>query len=267
MKIDTHLHLDEPWLKDEQVRLETIEDITKNRIITWAQSCSVPSYEKTLKISKQSDYIFPAFGILPWYANEYMGNLDDIAKMCEEALMLGEIGLDESSSRNKSTKKEQSALFEVFLEAAEKHNMIMNCHFRGGLERDGLEVLKSFNIKKAIFHQYSGPPEMLEEINEHGYYCSYGSPSFRNLSKKWREWLEVKLPKVDDDLLIIEIDVLAEGKAYRPPSEIFPAILKTIADIRKTTPEEIEELNHKNVLRLIGDDPKLKEMADLLRNG
>lgn len=41
--------------------------------------------------------------------------------------------------------------------------------------------------------------------------------------------------------------------------------MRTIALIRKTTPEEIEVLNRNNVRRLIGNDPKLKAMADLFR--
>jgi len=265
MKIDTHLHLDEPWLADEELRQRTIQDITENKIVTWAQSCSVTSYEKTLEYSRQSEYIFPAFGILPWYANEYMNRLEDVANMCKDTLMLGEIGLDMASTRNESTRKEQDALFAVFLEAAEKHNMIMNCHFRGGIERDGLEILKSYRIKKAIFHHYSGPPEMIDEITENGFYISYGSPRYRNLSRDLKEYLELRVPKVHDDLLIIEIDVLGRGKGYRPPSEIFPAILKPIAKMRKTTPEEIEALNHENVLRLIWDDPRLKDMVNLLK--
>ncbi|MFW9893931.1 MAG: TatD family hydrolase, partial [Candidatus Thorarchaeota archaeon] len=189
MKIDTHLHLDEPWLRDDEIRQRTIKDITTNKIVTWAQSCSVPSYEKTIEYSNQSEYIFPAFGILPWYANEYMDRLDDVAKMCQDALMLGEIGLDEKSPRNKSTRKEQDALFAVFLESAEKQNKILNCHFRGGVERDGLEVLKSYRLKKAIFHHYSGPPDMIDEITENEFYISYGSPRYRTLSKERREFL------------------------------------------------------------------------------
>ncbi|MFW9847127.1 MAG: TatD family hydrolase, partial [Candidatus Thorarchaeota archaeon] len=261
MKIDTHLHLDEPWLTDESLRQRTIEDITESNIVTWAQSCSVPSYEKTLEYSRKSRYIFPAFGILPWYANQYMDRLDEVATTCQEALMLGEIGLDMKSTRNESTRKEQDALFAVFLEAAEKYNKIMNCHFRGGIERDGLEVLKSYDVRKAIFHHYSGAPEMIDEITDNGFYISYGSPRYRTLSKDMREYLEPRIPRVHDDLLIIEIDVLGRGKLYRPPSEIFPAILKTIAKMRKTAPEEIEALNHRNVLKLIEDDPKLEDMA------
>ncbi|MGY5876335.1 MAG: TatD family hydrolase [Candidatus Thorarchaeota archaeon] len=264
MKIDTHLHLDEPWLTDVKIRQITIDDISKNKIVTWAQSCSVPSFEKTLEYSRQSEYIFPSFGILPWYANEYMDKLHDVARMCKDALMLGEIGLDVKSTRNESTREEQNALFEVFLESAEKHNMIMNCHFRGGIERDGLEVLKSYKVKKAIFHHYSGPPEMIDEITENGFYISYGSPSYRNMSKEMKEYLAARIPKVHQDFLIIEIDVLGRGKSFRPPSEIYPAILKPIAKMRNTTIDEIESLNHKNVLRLIDNDPRLKDMVDLL---
>ena len=264
LKIDTHLHLDEPWLSDDELRKRTIEDITTNKIVTWAQSCDIPSYEKTSKYAEHSEYIFPSFGILPWYANEYMDRLDKVARLCDDALMLGEIGLHEGE-RIESTTKEQDTLFEVFLEAAEKHNKIMNCHFRNGLEPKGLEVMKSYGIKKGIFHSYSGPAEMIDEITDNGFYISYGSASFGNLSNRHKEYFETRIPKVHEDFLIIEIDVLAQGKEFRPPSVVFLEIVKTIARMRNTTPEEIVALNHKNVLRLIGNDMKLKPMADLLK--
>jgi len=263
MWIDTHLHLDEPWLTDDKLRQKTIADITENKIVTWAQSCDIPSYEKTLEYSKDSEYIFPSFGILPWYANEYMERLDEVRKLSEEALMIGEIGLDMASSRNKATKEEQDALFSVFLEVSEKRNKILNCHFRGGLEENGFEFLSSYDIKKGIFHHYSGPPEMIDKINEHGFYVSYGSAGYYKLSKGMQDYLNLRLPKVHDDLLIVEIDVLGRGVDYKPPSVVFPKILQVLADIKKTTPDEIEALNYKNVLRLVGNDSKLKPMFDL----
>jgi len=263
LKIDTHLHLDEPWLVDDELRKRTIDDITANKIVTWAQSCDIPSYEKTMEYAKHSEYIFPSFGILPWYANEYRDRFDEVARLCKEAIMLGEIGLDEGP-RNKATTEEQNMLFEVFLEASEKHNKIMNCHFRNGLEPKGLEVMKSYGIKKGIFHSFSGPAEIIDELNDCGFYISYGSPGFSHLSQKDREYFENRIPRVHDDLLIIEIDVLGRGENYHPPSNVFPDILKAIAEMRQTTPEEIEALNHRNVLRLVADDPKLKPMTKLL---
>jgi len=261
--IDTHLHLDEPWLSDDELRKRTIDDITANKIVTWAQTCDIPSYEKTLDYAKQSEYIFPSFGILPWYANEYMDRLDEVARLCDDALMLGEIGLHEGE-RIKSNTEEQDALFEVFLKAAEKQNKIMNCHFRNGLEPKGLEVMKSYGIKKGIFHSFSGPVEMIDELNDNGFYVSYGITE-RALSGNRREYFEERIARVHDDLLILEVDVLEKGQNYTSPSKVLSDIMKTIASIRKTTPEEIEVLNHRNVRRLVGDDSKLNDMVDLLQ--
>ena len=78
-------------------------------------------------------------------------------------------------------------------------------------------------------------------------------------------YLNKRLPKVHDDLLIVEIDVLRREQAYKPPSVVFPKILKVLADIKNTTPDEIEALNYKNVLRLIGNDQMLKPMVNLLK--
>ncbi len=262
MYIDTHLHLCNRWCDDIR-RPKAIADIDKNKIITWAQSWDIPSYLKALEYSKESKYIFPAFGVLPWEAFDYKDRFDEIAKLCEEALMLGEIGWDEEIAQDKRSIPYQVPMLEVFLEAAEKHNLIMNLHFRGGLERDGFELLKSYSSKKAIIHSYSGPPAMIKEINEQGFYVSYGSPHFDKLNKSQMSYYKNRISEVHEDLLIIEIDVL-EKTNFKPPSEVFPRILKTIAEMRNTTPEEIEALNQRNVLRLIGDDPKLEDMKKLL---
>jgi TatD DNase family protein len=269
MYVDTHLHLHEPWLSDkeritEANRQKAIADITQNKIVTWAQSCDIPSYEKTLMYSKQSEYVFPSFGILPWYAQEYADRLDDVAELCEDALMLGEIGLDEKYARNKASVPHQRPLFEVFLKASEKHNLIMNLHFRGGLEREGFECLKSYDIKKAIFHSYSGSPDMIKEINDQGYYYSYGAANFEGRGNPREERLTERLQLIPDDLLVLEIDVLQKSN-FQVPSEVFPKMLRAVAEFKNIAPEEVEAINHKNVCKLVENDPKLKHMKQMLK--
>ncbi len=264
MYIDTHLHLCNRWCDDIR-RPKAIADIDKNKIITWAQSWDIPSNMKALEYSKESKYIFPAFGVLPWEAFDYKDRFDEIAKLCEDVLMLGEIGWDEKNASDKRSLPYQKPMLEVFLESAEKHNLIMNLHFRGGLEREGFELLKSYDRKKAIIHSYSGSPEMIKEINEQGFYVSYGSSRFDKITprSKYHSYYLERVSEIHEDLLIIEIDVL-EKSNFRPPSEVFPGLLKKVAEMRNTTAEEIEAINQRNVLRLIGDDPKLKEMGDLI---
>jgi TatD DNase family protein len=268
MYVDTHLHLHEPWLSDTERltdahRQKAIADITQNKIVTWAQSCDIPSYEKTLRSSDQSEYIFPSFGILPWYAHQYADRLDEVAELCAAALMLGEIGLDEKYAPNKASIPHQRPLFEVFLEASEKHNLIMNLHFRGGLEREGFEYLKRYDIKRAIFHSYSGPPNMIQEINDHGYYYSYGAANFEGRGNPRGEHLTKRLQLIPDDLLVLEIDVLQKPR-FQLPSEVFPKMLRAVAELKNIASEAAEAGSYRNACKLVGNDPKLTLMNRLL---
>ena len=65
-------------------------------------------------------------------------------------------------------------------------------------------------------------------------------------------------------LELLEIDVLPRGQNFEVPSIVFANIVNTIAKIRNATSEEIEALNQKNVVKLIGKDPKLKEITKLM---
>ncbi|NHJ49381.1 MAG: hypothetical protein FK733_16445 [Asgard group archaeon] len=251
MKIDTHLHLHQPYFEDDKTDT-VVENITKNKIITWAVSCDIPTWDVTLERSKLSEYIFPSFGVLPWYAHDYVDRFDEIAKLCEQALMLGEIGLDEKYTRDLASIPHQLPLFEIFLREAEKNNKIMNCHFRGK-ERESFEIVNSYKAKKIIFHSYSGDLDLMKDITDAGYYYSIG----KNYSKE-------KLLKIPDDLLLLEIDTLSRNN-FKLPSEIFDGMLEKYAEVKKITPEELEAINQKNVLKLISDDPQLSEMVKLMK--
>lgn len=251
MYVDTHLHLHKPYLDESKVDI-VIKDITKNKIITWAQSCDIPTYDKILEYSKRSIYIFPSFGVLPWYAHDYVDRFDEIAKLCEKAIMLGEIGLDEKYARNEACIPHQLPLFEIYLREAEKNNKIMNCHFRGK-ERKSFEIVKSYKAKKIIFHSYSGDIELMKEITDAGYYYSLGP-----------RYDKEKLMLIPNDLLLLEIDVLPRTKIFKLPSVVFTEMLERFAEIKQTTPEEIDAINQRNVLNLIKDDPRLSDMVKLL---
>ncbi|MFX0016217.1 MAG: TatD family hydrolase [Candidatus Hermodarchaeota archaeon] len=269
MYINTHFHLDDPWLKGNQRRQEVIQDIDKNQILTFAQSCSIPSYKNILSYSNQSRFIFPSFGILPWYAHECIDSLDEVAKLCDEAMMLGEVGLDERNARDKACIPHQRPLFKIFLEFAEKRNMLMNLHFRG-TEEEGLNLLKSYNIKKAIFHSYSGTLKLMEQITDQGYYYSIGLTSLllHRMKNERKNLFIEKVKRIPEDLLVLEVDELPTIEWFKMDFELnstlFPKIIKSVAEIRNSTPEEIKSLCHRNVLNLIGNDSKLKEARKIL---
>ena len=265
MYLDTHLHLHEPWLNSDHDRQKVIQDITANKIVTFAQSCDIQSYQNILEYSKQSEFIFPSFGVLPWYAHEYVNRYEEIAELCEEAIMLGEIGLDERNARDKACIPHQRPLFKIFLEAAEKNNLIMNLHFRG-TEKEGFEILSSYNIKKPIFHNYSGSLELMDYINDHGFYYSLGPIRFPTTDDKRKQQIIDKVQKIPEDLLLLEIDVLPTGSNFKLPSVVFKEMVSTIAQIRNTSFEEIVAVNKNNVIKLIDNDPKLVKISELLNS-
>lgn len=81
---------------------------------------------------------------------------------------------------------------------------------KNGKEPNGLEVMNSYSIKRGIFHSFSGPVEMIDELNDNEFYISYGITE-RALSGNRRECFEERIARVHDDLLILEVDVLENG--------------------------------------------------------
>jgi Tat protein secretion system quality control protein TatD with DNase activity len=83
-----------------------------------------------------------------------------------------------------------------------------------------------------------------------------------------RDLFVQKVKDIPDDLLLLEIDELPTIEWFKMDFEVsstlFPKIIKVIAEIRNSTPEEIESQCHKNVTELIGKDSRLKKIAKVL---
>ena len=103
-----------------------------------------------------TEYIFPSFGILPWYAHDYVDRFDEIAELCKNAIMLGEIGLDEVNARDKACIPDQRPMFEIFLKSAEtfvdivaseKEPILVHCY--AGNDRTGA-MLACFLISQGM---------------------------------------------------------------------------------------------------------------------
>ena len=107
MYIDAHTHLDffEKYIE------KAIEYINKNEILTLANSMDIESYMKNKEYSKQSEFIKPCFGIHPWKAAEYKGNLENLIPYINESEIIGEIGLDYVWVEDTSTYEAQRRIF------------------------------------------------------------------------------------------------------------------------------------------------------------
>lgn len=159
MYIDGHTHLD---FFEGKVDL-AIDEINKNKILTLANSMDIESYELNKELEKRSKYIISSFGIHPWEAKNFKGNLEDIKKYIKESKLIGEIGLDFFWEDDKSTYEKQREIFNYILEESIKEDKFISIHTKGA-EEEIYNILKNKNYNKVLIHWYSGDLDILKKL-------------------------------------------------------------------------------------------------------
>ncbi|MCF0148445.1 MAG: TatD family hydrolase [Clostridium sp.] len=195
MYIDSHTHLD---FFENNID-KAIEDINKNKILVLANSMNIESYIKNKEYSKKSKFIIPCFGIHPWKAAEYKGDLQELIPYIEESKIIGEIGLDYLWVEDKSTFEGQRKIFNFILEESIKRNKVVSLHTKDA-EDEIYKTLKKHNYNKVIIHWYSGDIKILEKFIELGCYFTI------SVDIGYTEKTYEVLSKVPIDKLLIETD-------------------------------------------------------------
>lgn len=244
MYIDSHTHLD--FFK-ENIE-DAIREINDNKILTLANSMDIESYLRNKEYSKESEYIKPSFGIHPWKAAEYKGNLEALIPYIEESKMIGEIGLDFLWVEDKSTFERQREIYNFILKESIKRNKIVSIHTKDA-EEEIYKSLKKYNYNKAIIHWYSGNIETLDKFIELG--CYFTISVDIGYSEKTKEVLD----RVPIDKLLLETDgptalEWVNGK-YGYPSEIIK-VYKKIAEIKGYKIQDLIKVVEKNYCNLLG---------------
>jgi TatD DNase family protein len=205
--IDTHVHLDQ-FNNPEEAILEARKAGLSGMIAVGMDRLS---NEKTLAFSKQyNGVVFPALGYHPWNItiSGIMENMAFIEKHLNEAVAIGEIGLD---FKIPVAREIQQGVFEEILGLAWKKDKPVIIHSRLSYE-ETFESVRKYNVKKAVFHWYSGPLTILKELLLMGYYIS-ATPALID-SPKHREAITAAPLKQ----ILIETDspTAFQGKASSP---------------------------------------------------
>lgn len=238
MYIDAHNHMD--FYKENLNK--AICEINENRIITLANSMDIESYLLNKELSKESKFIIPTFGIHPWKANEYKGELEMLLPYIIESKLIGEIGLDFHWINDKETYSKQREVFDFILRESAKRNKFVTIHTKGA-EEEIYYKLKELNYNKVIVHWYSGELETLERFIELG--CYFTISVDIGYSKLTNEIVK-RLPL---NRILTETDgptalEWVNGK-YGYPSEVISVVDK-IAKIRSIHIEVLNEIINDN---------------------
>ncbi|SKB72880.1 TatD family hydrolase [Malaciobacter marinus] len=192
--IDTHCHIN--FFKNAgDIALECEKTRTHTIYVTTLPS----QFNETFEYVKQLKYIYPSLG---FHCLESDYDLKKEKKLflrnIDKTKFIGEVGLDFSKRASKS-KEEQIEVFEFILENVRNQNKILNLHSTQA-EDEVLNMLIQYDIKKAIFHWYSGKIGTLNKILDSGYYFSINSNMCK--SKKGQNIIS-KLPK---NKILVETD-------------------------------------------------------------
>ncbi len=161
----------------------------------------------------------------------------------------GEIGLD--YYYNPETREEQRIFFAKQLEEAKKRDLPVVIHTREA-DDDTLAILREIP-SRGVIHCFTGSPDFCRKLLDLGFYISMsGIVTFR-LADNVRESALV-VPK---DRLLIETDspylapVPMRGKPNEPSFIVHTA--RFLAELRKTTEDELVAQTTANAVRLFGD--------------
>jgi TatD DNase family protein len=165
--VDVHAHLD--GVEDLAPSLQ--EAKAAGVIGVVAVGMDIESNKKTLKIAKENNgYVYPCLGYHPWEIDEkeVEENLSFIRNHIHKCVALGEVGLD---YKVKVKKELQCKVFEALLGIADGYNkpVIFHCRYS---HRQAFKMAKERGIKQAVFHWYSGPLDLLDEVLAMGYLIS-----------------------------------------------------------------------------------------------
>lgn len=258
MLIDAHAHLD----KYDDLLDQALKEIETERIFTVATAMDVPSYLELQKIGARSDLVLPTFGIHPRRAAEYVDRLSEVGRYIEVSPAVGEIGLDFHWIKDASTYAAQRKVLEYFIAAAAEQKKFVNLHTKAG-EKEILDLLEKYDVKRAIIHWYSGPMDILRAMIDYGCYFTIG------VEVLYSDYIKEIARTIPDHLLLTETDNPGALKWLKKNDEIgMPTAVKDVLDalakLRQTAQDKIASLVQANFSRLVANDPWLQEIRRLL---
>ncbi len=232
--IDTHVHLDH--LENPEQALQEARGAGVDALV--AVGVDLASCRKNLDYQNRisAPRIYLGFGIHPGNikSDEIEETILWIRDHHEKAQAIGEIGLDfwyKWVRKDKEKKDEQRRVFARQLALAKEFDLPAVVHARGTWS-EAFEMTKQAGIKRAVFHWYSGPLDVLKDIIDGGYFVS-ASPALAD-SPQSREAIQ----NAPIEQILIETDSPVffryrdqEGGFMAAPKDVF-STLKAYVELK-----------------------------------
>jgi len=246
--IDTHVHLEE--FADPEEVLKRAGRAGVKAVV--AVGTDAGSNRKALELALRfPDMVFPALGLHPWALAEADPDreLEFLRENLSRAVALGEVGLDYDRRVTKRAGKErQREVFGRLLELAALKDKPVIVHARYSW-KEALEMVRDAGVRKAVFHWYAGPPDVLELLLKNGYFIS-ATPAAEYHPDHRKAVAAAPLGN-----LLLETDAPVEygGETrYRAEPADLVRTLHAVAELKGVPETELAEAATENAKRFFG---------------
>jgi TatD DNase family protein len=245
--VDTHAHVSD--LEDVAGAVERARAVGVGAIL--AVGAEMETCRATLELANAfHGYIYPALGIHPTeiVVQEIQATLKFIEENIEKCTALGEIGLDywsREARRNKDVRDLQRDLYIKQLRMASERDKPVSVHARGSW-RDALELAKTHGPGRGVFHWYSGPQDILEELIDSGYYIS------ATIAAEYSREHRAALTRAPLESILIETDSPVEYRGSPSEPADLLRTLKALSELKGLPHEDVAQATTRNAQKLFG---------------
>lgn len=241
--VDTHAHLSD---------LEGVEGV-----ITRAQQAGVESIiavSTNLETSRATlglaesyrGCVYPALGIHPTEmpGDHLQTTLHFIEEHIDDCAAVGEIGLDywhKDARKNTRIREEQRRIYEEQLKISNEHGKPASVHGRGSW-KDAIELAYEYGPDMVVFHWYSGPVDLLQDLLDHGCYIS-ATPA-AEYSRDHR----IALKEAPIERILVETDspVFMRNRGRNSEPSDLSLTVKALAKLKDVSEEDVAEATVRN---------------------
>ncbi|MCE4607267.1 MAG: TatD family hydrolase [Desulfurococcales archaeon] len=236
--IDVHSHI-------YQYSREELEELT-----SYTPPFKIIGVGENLETSKvvieladrYSGKIIPCVGLHPWNVDNSR-ELDGLLSLAisEQIDCIGEVGLDKKFVGG--TFNKQAEVFTRFLEYAKENNSVLNIHAAGAW-REVFDLLLKHDIGRAMFHWYTGPVDLVRDIEYAGYYISINAAII--IQEKSRKIASV----IPDNIMLLESDGPYNYRGLRLSSKYILKAAEIVGKLKELDSREVIIRANQNARRL-----------------
>ena len=254
--IDIHCHL--TFKQYDEDREKVIKDAKMVLQAVVVSGTEPEDSEKALRLAAEHEgFIFVTAGLHPIHVEELSDKdieryQEFIAENKRRIIGIGEIGLDYHWIKEPLKIRRTKEVFLEFLRLAKELDLPVVLHLRNAVE-EGFKLVVDEDIRKAVFHCYTGKPQLASEIWDEGYYISLPTSIVRSKTMK-------KVAKIAPlSLLLAETDAPYlspfEGEERNVPQNV-RVVYEKIAEQKKTDVESLDTTLLRNFEELFGVTPE-----------